>query len=384
MGRFVEILSVYKSKRLSCFEAATMMGVSERHFRRLRDKYEDDGVEGLVDKRFGKASARRIPVDRVEEVLRDYKTTYRGMNALHFHEKLVEKGFKYSYTWTKALLQSRGLIARSPQKGGHRVRRERRAMRGMMLFQDGSTHEWFLEQPNIDLIVTLDDATSEITSMFFVAQEGTVSTLQGIKETIESKGLFGSFYTDRGSHYFNTPTAGGKVDKENLTQVGRALKQLGIQHIASYCPQGRGRMERVFGTLQGRLPHDLRLAGIKDVNDANIWLKSIYMAQHNARFAVKPAEETSAYVPYIGDLDQILCQQNERIVGQDNCVRYDNKALQIPKDIHRFHYVKASVLVREYLDKTLAIYHGPRLLAKYNRFGELASPLENIAVAKAA
>lgn len=372
MGRFVEVLSVYKSNRLSCLEAAIMMGVSERHFRRLRDKYEDEGVEGLLDKRLGKASARRVPADRIEEVLTAYRTQYRGMNALHFHEKLVETGFKYSYSWTKAVLQSRGLITRLPQKGGHRVRRERRAMRGMMLFQDGSTHEWLLGQPKIDLIVTLDDATSEITSMFFVAQEGTISTLQGIKETIESKGLFGSFYTDRGSHYFHTPQAGGKVDKENLTQVGRALKQLGIQHIASYSPQGRGRMERVFGTLQGRLPFDLRLAGIEDVNDANIWIKNTYIAQHNARFSVEPTEEISAYVPFIGDLDQILCLQEERVVGQDNCVRYNNKVLQIPKDIHRYHYVKASVLVREYLDKSLAIFHGPRLLAKYNRFGGLA------------
>jgi transposase len=384
MGRFVEVLSIYKSQRMSCLEAALMMGVSERHFRRMRDRYEDEGIEGLVDKRLGKASARRVPVDRVEEVLRDYKTTYRGMNALHFHEKLVEKGFKYSYSWTKALLQSRGLITRSPQKGGHRTRRERRAMRGMMLFQDGSTHEWLLGQANIDLIVTLDDATSEITSMFFVAQEGTVSTLRGIKETIESKGLFSSFYTDRGSHYFHTPQAGGKVDKENLTQVGRALKQLGIQHIASYCPQGRGRMERVFGTLQGRLPHDLRLAGIEDVNDANIWLKNTYMAQHNTRFAVKPTEEISAYVPFIGDLDQILCLQEERVVGQDNCVRYNNKTLQIPQDKHRYHYVKATVLVREYLDKSLSLFHGPRLLAKYNRFGELEMPLENSATAMVA
>jgi transposase InsO family protein len=257
-------------------------------------------------------------------------------------------------------------------------------MRGMMLFQDGSTHEWLLGQANIDLIVTLDDATSEITSMFFVAQEGTISTLQGIKETIESKGLFSSFYTDRGSHYFNTPQAGGKVDRENLTQVGRALKQLGIQHIASYSPQGRGRMERVFGTLQGRLPHDLRLAGIEDISDANEWLKNTYMAQHNTRFAVKPAEETSAYVPYIGDLEQILCLQEERVVGQDNCVRYNNKTLQIPKDIHRHHYVKATVLVREYLDKSLSIFHGPRPLAKYNRFGGLIPRDEEAIITKAA
>ena len=161
-----------------------------------------------------------------------------------------------------------------------------------MLFQDGSTHAWLCGQPALDLIVTLDDATGEIYSAFLVEEEGTLSSFRGLGEVIARKGLFGSLYTDRGSHYFLTPKAGEAVDTVQLTQVGRALKHLGIQHIASYSPQGRGRMERVFGTLQGRLPQMLRLAGINTIEEANRYLAEVYVGEHNARFAVEAAEPT--------------------------------------------------------------------------------------------
>lgn len=240
----------------------------------------------------------------------------------------------------------------------------------MLVFPDGSTHDWFLwRRAPCDLIVTLDDTTSEILSAFFVEQEGTMSSFSGLADTITGKGLFSSFYTDRGSHYFLTPKAGGKVDESRLTQVGRALMELGVQHIPSYAPEGRGRMERVFGTLQGRLPPLLRLAGIDDIESANRWLERTYIGEHNSRFAVAAAEEGSAFITFAGDLASVLCVQVERVVGNDNCVRYEGRVLQIPEQAHRRHYVRAAVRVHEYRDGSLAVFHGPRRLAAYDPGG---------------
>lgn len=365
MARYLEALERYRGGRLSCVEAAEFLGISERHFRRLRDR------------RRGRASARRAPVDRIEFVVEQFRTRYWDFTVKHFHEALVaDHGFKLSYSWTKAVLQSRGLVASAPQRSVHRKKRPRRPLPGMMLFQDGSTHAWLAGRPPVDLIVTLDDATSEIYSAFLVEEEGTASSFQGLGEVIGQKGLFCSFYTDRGSHYFHTPKAGGKVDREQPTQLGRALAELGIEHIASYSPQGRGRMERVFGTLQQRLPPLLRLAGITTIEAANLYLRQSYLSEHNARFMVKPAEEGGAFVPFVGALRDILCVKAERIVGNDNCVRYEGRILQIPEQRHRRHLVKAKVRVHEYPDGRLALFHGPRRLADYAANGTLCTENE--------
>ncbi len=243
----------------------------------------------------------------------------------------------------------------------------------MMLFQDGSTHEWLAGQGSLDLIATLDDATSEVYSLFLVEQEGTASTFQGLAETIARRGLFSSFYTDRGSHYFWTPKAGEKVDKSQLTQVGRALAELGIEHIPSYSPEARGRMERLWDTLQRRLPPLLRLHGVTTIEAANRWLAQTYLAEHNARFAVPAAEEGDAFVPFVGDLANILCAKHERVVGNDNCVRFERLTLQIPQQRHRRHFVRATIQVRQYPAGELAIFHGPRRLADYRADGTLIS-----------
>jgi hypothetical protein len=246
-------------------------------------------------------------------------------------------------------------------------------MAGMMVHQDGSTHRWIpgLDH-NVDLIVTLDDATSEITSAFFTSQEGTLSSFRGIQETIEGHGLFCSFYTDRGSHYFYTPEGGGKVDKGRLTEVGRALRQLGVQHIAAYSPQARGRSERMFGTLQARLPKELELAGIETMEAANAYLRTVYIPRHNAQFAVKAREETPAWISWVGiELKEILCIQEERVVQNDNTISYEGLRLQIPRDDLRHHYVRTTVQVRRYADSTLGIFYGPRLLGRYDAEGRL-------------
>src|ERR687885_2473069 len=228
MARIVNAIGSYHRGELSCMEAAELLGISERHFRRLRDCYEAEGAEGIIDHRRGRASARRAPLDRIEWVVEPYRTRYFDFTVKHFHEELEKQGFAYGYTWTKSLLQARGLVRRARTRSAHRKKRARKPLAGMMLFQDGSTHAWLCGQPALDLIVTLDDATGEIYSAFLVEEEGTLSTFRGLRQVITRKGLFGSLYTDRGSHYFITPKAGEAVDKDQLTQVGRALKQLGI------------------------------------------------------------------------------------------------------------------------------------------------------------
>ena len=201
--------------------------------------------------------------------------------------------------------------------------------------------------------------------------EGTASSFVGLKEVIAAHGLFSALYTDRGSHYFYTPKAGEPVDKTRLTQVGRALKQLGMAHIPSYCPEGRGLMERLFGTLQSRLPPLMRQEGLASIAAANHWLATVYIPHHNARFAVPAAEAGTTFVPFVGALDDILCVQEERVVGRDNTVRHEARVLQIPEQRHRHHFVKARVRVHEYPDGLLAIFHGPRRLADYEADGAL-------------
>ena len=367
--KFEEIYGRTHRGGLSQAEAAEVLGVSERTFRRWRDRYEADGAEGLYDRRLGRVSARRAAVDEVTALLALFDTRYWDFTAKHFHEKLVaDHACKRSYNWVRLSLQAHGRTRAAPRRGAHRRKRPRRALPGMMLHQDGSRHAWVPDQW-WDLIVTMDDATSEIYSAFFVAEEGTMSSFQGVDEVIRERGLFCSLYADRAGHYWHTPEAGGTVDKDNPTQLGRALAQLGIELIPAYSPEARGRSERMFATLQKRLPQELRLAGITDMAQANRFLKELSLPGHNARFAVPPEAEGTAFVPFAGALDDILCVQRERTISNDNTVRYKRLVLAIPPDRHRRHYVKARVRVHEYPDRTLAVFHGPRCLARYQADG---------------
>ena len=343
----------------------------ERSFRRYLSRYEADGLEGLIDRRLEQVSNRRAPVDEVMALTTQYQTRHIGWNVKHFHSRYKREGGTRSYTWVKRRLQEAKLVVKAERTGVHRKRRERRALPGMMIHQDGSTHAWVPDQ-QWDLIVTLDDATSEHYSMFFVEQEGTASSLRGVREVIEEHGLFSSFYSDRGSHYWHTPQAGGKVDKDNPTQFGRAMKHLGIDMIAAYSPEARGRSERAFGTHQGRLPQELALAGITDMAGANRYLTEVYRPAFNAEFAQPAMEAGSAFVPWIGGcLDDTLCEQYERTVSADNCVRFETLNLQIPADRHRCHYVKARVRIHRYASGHLAVFHGPRKLCDYDREGNV-------------
>ncbi|MCP4203610.1 MAG: ISNCY family transposase [bacterium] len=374
--RFDEVYGRFERGSLSCEQAADVLGVSLSTFRRYRRRYEAEGASGLYDRRLGKVSARRAPVDEVMKVLELFETRYDDFTVKHFHEKLVsEHGVARSYSWTKNTLQEAGKVKKAKRRGAHRRKRPRRPMAGMMLHQDGSTHRWI---PGLDcyldLIATMDDASSEIYSAFLVEEEGTMSSFQGLAEVIAEHGLFCSLYTDRASHYFHTPEAGGKVDKDRLTQLGRALAQLGIEHIAAYSPEARGRSERAFGTLQDRLPKELRLAGVTTVEEANRFIAEVYLPQHNARFAVPPEQPGSAFVADRGGAhSDILCVHEERVVGNDNTVRYKGLSLQLPPSPIRHHFVKARVRVHEYTDATLAVFHGPKCLARYTADG---TPIE--------
>ena len=380
--RFQEAYDGWSEGRLTQAEAALLLGQCERSFSRHIERFEADGLEGLLDKRLSQISKRRASGVEVDHVVQLYKSGFAGWNVAHFHSKYkAELSGARSYSWLKSVLQGAGVVKACKVRGKHRIKRERMPLAGMMIHQDASTHRWVPEAV-WDLVVTMDDATSEHTSMFFWAQEGTASSFHGLGQTIARYGLFASLYSDRGSHYFTTPEAGGKVDKAHLTEVGRALSQLGIDHIAAYSPEARGRSERAFQTHQGRLPQELARAGITDMSSANQYLDQVYRVAHNREFAIASTLEGTAYVPFIsGNLPDILCEQHDRKVDNDNCVSFEGMSLQIPADEYRYHYVRTKVRVHRYVDGTLALFHGPRKLVSFSATGVLSAESEVLRLA---
>lgn len=385
--RFQEVYTGWQERRLSQSEAAQILGVCERSFRRYIARYDNSegDLQSLSDRRLTVSSKRKAADTEVAALLALYQRSFIGWSAKHFcsHYQRVCASTNTparSYSWVKNALQGAGLMQRAKGRGKHHKKRDPKPLTGMMVHQDASTHPWISgSDQRWDLVVTMDDATGEHLSMFFCAQEGTASSMHGIGQTIARYGLFCSFYTDRGAHYFSTPVAGGKVDKANPTQVGRALQQLGIEHIAAYSPQARGRSERAFRTHQDRLVKELALAGITSMQEANDFLSTTYMRQHNAQFARPAAASGTAFVPYIAHayLADILCEQHERVVGLDNTVRFEAMVLQIPQQELRYTYSKTHVRVHKYVDATLSVWHGPRCLAHFDAKGvaQVASPM---------
>jgi transposase len=371
MKRQEIILRAY-AKKISWIEAAEILGYSPRHLRRLREKYEEVGFEGLVDGRLGRASPRRLPVAIIEEVLGLYREKYFDFNVRHFHEKLREEhSIDVSYTWVKTLLQGAGLVAKDRPRKKHRKRRDRKPLKGMMLHIDGSHHQWFGDDRWHDLIVILDDATGEIYYAQLVEAESTGSIMTAIRKVIEKEGVFCSLYSDRASHFFRTAKAGEPVEKQSLTQVGRALRELSIRLIPSYSPQARGRSERSFRTWQGRLPQELRIREITDVEEANKFLKRAYIREFNRKFAVQACEPNeSAFVPCTRtDLDRIFSIQTERTVNRDNTVKYNNLTLQIDRQSWRRSMDGCRVTVYQHLNGVITIGFGPQELGRYSADG---------------
>src|SRR5579872_4798267 len=366
-----EVILRAMAKKITWWQAAEIVGISDRSMRRWRERYEEFGYDGLFDRRRGKPSPKRVPVAQVEQVLGLYREKYFDLNVSHFHEKLQqEHGIELSYTWVKMALQGAGLVARDKKRGVHRKRRERRPLPGMLLHIDGSEHRWFQDESWYDLIVILDDANNEIYYARLVEEESTLTVMEGLKEVIERKGVFCALYSDRGSHFWLTPKAGGKVDPQRLTQVGRALKELGIQMIPAYSPQARGRSERNFGTWQGRLPQELRLRGIKTLEAANEFLREEYIAEFNERFCVPAAQPGSAFLPCRRkDLDLIFSLRHERTVARDNTIELGERTLQIAPVGWRASLAGCRALVHEHLDGTLTVSYGPHIVGRYNAQG---------------
>jgi len=367
-----EVMLRAMARKITWFAAAEILGISDRHLRRYREQYERAGVDGVLDRRRCRPSEKRVPLATVERVLGLYRDRYFDLNVRHFHEKLVEEhGIGLSYSWVKAALQGAGLVARGRKRGVHRKRRPRRPLPGMLLHIDGSRHRWFDDERWYDLIVILDDASSEIYYAQLVEEESTVTVMAALQEVIERKGLFCALYSDRGSHFWVTSKAGGKVDPHRITQVGRALRELGIQMIPAYSPQARGRSERNFGTWQGRLPQELRLHGIGNLGAANAFLREHYIGEFNRRFQVAASQPGNAFTRCPRrDLDRVFTLQWERRVNRDNTVSFQNLTLQLDRVGWRATLTGCNVTVHQHLDGHLSVSYGPRPLGEYTAQGK--------------
>ena len=366
-----EVIMRAMAKEITWYQAAEIIGISCRQMRRWKGYWERHGYEGLLDRRRGKPSPKRIAVETLEEVLRLYREQYFDFNVRHFHEKLVEQHhIQLSYTWVKTALQTAGLVKRSRKRGKHRKRRERRPLPGMMLHIDGSHHSWFQDGCYYDLLAIMDDATNEIYYAQLVAAESTFTVMTALREVIEKKGVFCSLYSDRASHFFLTPKAGEPVADKHLTQVGRALTELHIRPIPAYSPQARGRSERAFRTWQGRLPQELRLRGLQTISAANEFLRASYIAEFNQKFSVPAKQTGTAFIPcQRQQLDLVFALQHERSVARDNTVSYDNRVLQIEKTKWRYSLAGCKVKVYEHLDGTISLGYGPHIVGRYDASG---------------
>ena len=366
-----DVLLKAMAKKITWWTAAEIIGVSDRTMRRWRERLEKEGYKGLADRRKGKPSFRRVPLKTVEEVLRLYQEKYYDLNVRHFHEKLSEEhDIELSYTWLYQALVGAGLVQKKRRRARHRRRRERRPMVGMLLHIDGSKHQWFSDDRWYDLLVILDDANTQIYYAQLVEEEGTRTVMAALREVIETEGLFCALYSDRGSHFFVTAKAGEKVDKHRLTQVGRALRELGVQMIPAYSPQARGRSERNFGTWQGRLPQELRLAGVQTVEEANRFLREHYITEFNAKFTVAAAQKGTAFRRCSRtDLDWVFTVQTERVVAKDNTVAIGDRSWQIEKSRFRHTLAGCTVMIHEHLDGRISIRYGPHVVAQFDGQG---------------
>ena len=367
MMKAQEVILKAAAGKLKWWEAAEIMGVTDRTMRRWRDRLHEHGYSGLWDYRKRQPSPKRVPMKEVEKVLQLYREQYFDFNVRHFHEKLRdEHGIKLSYTWVKTALQTAGFIKKRKKPGSHRKRRPRRPLPGMMLHIDASEHRWFGDQRRDELICVLDDATSEIYYAQLVESESTRTVMTALQEVVATRGLFCTLYSDRAGHFFHTPRAGGKVDPTRLTQVGRALQELGVKMIPAYSPEARGRSERSFGTWQGRLPQELRIRGIKDREAANRFLREQFISEFNKSFTVPATQKGSAFVrAKRKDLDWIFSIQHERTVANDNTVAVDNRVFQLNRTRWRDTLAGQTVIVHEHLDQRVSIRYGPHLIAQY-------------------
>jgi transposase len=373
-----EVITKAIAKRLSWVQAAEIIGIKPRQMRRIRWRVEHYGLDAIMDQRGGRPRRKRIKAGTIELLCRLKRDVYPDFSLRHFYEHVTEKhGVKVSYNWLRLMLQEAGVVQKEPARGKYRRQRERRPMVGMLVHLDASTHEWIAGLPRQDLVVALDDADGRILYARFFPQEGTASTFATLESVLRNYGRFCELYTDRGSHFCQSGAA-GEVAEEQNGQVSRALRVLGIRQILAYSPQARGRSERAFGTIQGRLPQELRHHGISDYAVANDYLEQHFIPDFNRRFTIKPAQPESAFVKLTGiELELVLSSKHERIVRNDNTVTFKNLILQLPSTRHRMHFVRCPVLVHQFANGTLGISYQGRLLARYDALGGPLRPSPN-------
>lgn len=364
-----EVILKALSGEIHWFRAADILGFSPRTLRRWRERYETHGYVGLVDKRRHSPSVRRVAAPEVERLLRLYRERYRGFNVRHFHQiARREHGVTVSYSFLKHTLQAAGLVKKHRARGRHRRRREPRACFGELLHIDGSPHAWLALRPaeRAVLIAVLDDATKRVLYAQLWPSETTTAIMTALRDVIAAHGLPMAIYTDRAHWAFNTPQANGPVDRRQLTQVGRALDRLGIEHIPAYSPQARGRSERLNRTFQDRLVNELRVAKVTTLPAANAYLREQFLPDYNATFSCVPADPASAFVALgRADLDQILCYQEERLVARDNTVAFDGHAFQLARQPGRRSCAGLQVTIRRHLTGEYSIWCGARRLGHY-------------------
>jgi transposase len=373
-----EVITKAIAKQLSWVQASEILGISARHMRRLRRKVERWGMSAVMDQRGGRPRRRRIKAGTIELLCRLKRDVYADFSLRHFYEHVTEKhGVKVSYNWLRLMLQEAGVVQKEPARGQYRRRRERRPMVGMLVHLDASTHEWIAGLPRQDLVVALDDADGRILYARFFPQEGTASTFAALESVVRNYGRFCELYTDRGSHFCHSERPGEVADEQH-GQVSQALRALGIHQILARSPQARGRSERAFGTIQGRLPQELRHNGITDYDAANSYLEQHFIADFNRRFTVKPAQPESAFVKLAGvELELVLSSKHERIVRNDNTVTFKNLILQLPSTRQRIHFVRCPVTVHQFSNGTLGVSYQGRLLARYDASGGPLQPGPN-------
>ncbi len=371
-----EVIMRAIAKEITWIQAAQICGITARQMRRIKRAIERGGVEAVVDQRGRTLRRQRIPLAVLEQVCTLKRERYADFSVQHFWEQLGAKhDIAISYTWTKLALQAAGLAAKQPGRGRYRRRRARRPLRGLMVHLDASRHRWLPDLPMQDLVVAMDDADGRILYAQFVPEEGTASTFAALHHILTTSGRFAELYTDRGSHFCRTAEAGGPATTEHAGEVSRALKVLGIRQILAYSPQARGRSERAFQTIQGRLPQELRAAGITTYAAANAYLSTTFLPEFNRRFTVEPAQPGSAFVPLAGvDLTLLLSAQQTRTVQNDSTVHFRARALQLPRTADRLHYVRCEVTVHEFPDGTLGVSYLGRPLARYTADGVLLPP----------
>ena len=373
-----EVITKAIARQLSWVQAAEIVGVTPRQMRRIRWRVEHDGLDAVMDQRGGRPRRKRIKAGTIELLCRLKRDVYPDFSLQHFYEHVTEQhGVKVSYNWLRLMLQEAGIVEREPARGKYRRRRERRPMVGMLVHLDASTHQWIAGLPMQDLVVALDDADGRILYARFFPQEGTASTFAALESVLRNYGRFTELYTDRGSHFCHRERPGEVADEQH-GQVSQALRALGIHQILALSPQARGRSERAFGTIQGRLPQELRHHGITDYAAANRYLEQHFIADFNRRFMVRPAQPESAFVKLPGlELELVLSSKHERVVRNDNTVTFKNLILQLPSTRHRIHFVRCPVTVHQFSNGTLGISYQGRLLARYDASGGPLPPSPN-------